>query len=228
MNTTRKSDIGQNSHKSLDELIRKAIKVGLFVPGQRLVESDLMHQFTASQRHVRDALRFLEGEGLIIIEKNRGAKVRKISHHDVSCILDILHVLSLLAVQKVLEVSGSPDVRIILENSLIKTQEFKNNISKHRTILALLNENSRFWDTLASVVDNPFLWEINNRLETLLSRLKIQGATINSSPELWIDKHDEILIAILHNDKKLAENLVMNSSNNMSKALLSLSQNVFS
>jgi len=228
MNTKKKLEGEQDIPESTVELIRKSIRAGRFVPGQRLVESDLIQQFNTTNRQVRDALRLLEGEGLIQIEKNRGARVREISNHEVACILDILNALSVLAVQKALEVSTEPDTKKIIEKSLIETRKFKKNLSQNKTVHNFLNENVRFWDTIASVVNNPFLWEINNKLETLLSRLKIQGLTINSSPDLWIAKHEDILVAILNQDAKRAEKLVIKSSNDVTKAIIGLSEDVFS
>lgn len=63
--------------------IRERIRRGRFVPGQRLVEIDIIRQTGASRSKVREALQRLEGEGLVLIEEFRGASVRAASLEEV-------------------------------------------------------------------------------------------------------------------------------------------------
>ncbi|MQY09679.1 GntR family transcriptional regulator [Actinomadura macrotermitis] len=59
--------------------IRGGIRHGEFVPGQRLVEADLMERFTATRAGVRQALADLAAEGLVERVPNKGARVRVVS-----------------------------------------------------------------------------------------------------------------------------------------------------
>jgi DNA-binding GntR family transcriptional regulator len=60
----------------ISDWVRQRIRTGRFVPGQRLVEVDIIRQTGASRLKVREALQRLEGEGLVEIEEFRGASVR--------------------------------------------------------------------------------------------------------------------------------------------------------
>ena len=213
--------------ESLDVLVRRGIRDGRYVPGQRLVEIDLMQRFGASQRKVRDTLRRLEAEGLVAIEKNRGAMVRRISKWEVACILDVLDSLSLLAVHKVSERMHDSKCRALIEESLVETKQFRENAANERKVQKYLDENVRFWDSIALLVDNPILWEIRERLETLLFRLQVQGLAVTSGPEMWITQHEGILLAILDQDVKLAEELVLHASAKVREAILGLDDEVF-
>nr|WP_298728173.1 GntR family transcriptional regulator [uncultured Steroidobacter sp.] len=63
--------------------IRERIRRGTFVPGQRLVEADIMReQPTATRTRVREALQRLSSEGLVTIEEFRGASVKRFTHDD--------------------------------------------------------------------------------------------------------------------------------------------------
>lgn len=65
------------------EWIRARIRRGAFVPGQRLVEADIMReQPTATRARVREALQRLSSEGLVTIEEFRGASVKRFTHDD--------------------------------------------------------------------------------------------------------------------------------------------------
>ena len=65
------------------EAIRQAIVEGTYRPGQRLVEQRLAEAHGLSRTPVREALKWLDGEGLIQIEPNRGAIVRPLTLEDV-------------------------------------------------------------------------------------------------------------------------------------------------
>jgi hypothetical protein len=53
--------------------------VGDYVPGQRLVEADLCARFGVNRARVRSAFQQLAAEGLVEIQRNRGARVREFS-----------------------------------------------------------------------------------------------------------------------------------------------------
>ncbi|CCA90967.1 GntR family transcriptional regulator [Novosphingobium sp. PP1Y] len=65
------------------EWIRDRIRKGRMVPGQRLVEADIMRQTGASRFKVREAFQRLEGEGLVHTEEFRGASVRSATHEEI-------------------------------------------------------------------------------------------------------------------------------------------------
>jgi DNA-binding GntR family transcriptional regulator len=68
------------------DLVMEAIKAGIrnarYVPGQRLVEPDMMRDFDVSRGTVREALRRLAAEGFVSIELYRGASIRKMSRSE--------------------------------------------------------------------------------------------------------------------------------------------------
>jgi len=63
--------------------IRSRIFSGEFLPGTHLKEEDLAARLGASRSPVRDALRRLAGEGLVVIERERGTYVARFSPDEV-------------------------------------------------------------------------------------------------------------------------------------------------
>jgi DNA-binding GntR family transcriptional regulator len=63
--------------------VRAAIVENRYPPGQRLVEQRLAEELGLSRTPVREALRMLEAEGLVVSERNRGAVVRPLSSTEV-------------------------------------------------------------------------------------------------------------------------------------------------
>lgn len=61
------------------ERIRTAIIEGRYLPNQRLTEEELAEFLDTNRGNVRAALAKLENQGLVVLERNRGARVRLIS-----------------------------------------------------------------------------------------------------------------------------------------------------
>ena len=59
--------------------LREAITHGRLMPNERLVEADLAGQYRVNRAHIRTALAMLDQEGLVVRERNRGARVRAIT-----------------------------------------------------------------------------------------------------------------------------------------------------
>jgi DNA-binding GntR family transcriptional regulator len=69
------------------EAVRTAIISGRFAPGDRLIESALSTEFGTSRGPVREALRQLENEGLVMSFPYRGAVVLGVSDEEVHEVL---------------------------------------------------------------------------------------------------------------------------------------------
>ena len=85
--------------QEIAELIRDRILSGDFQPGERLLEPDLARQLGVSRGPIREALRRLEGEGLVVEETNRGARVAVLTADDVREIYEVRAALETKAAQ---------------------------------------------------------------------------------------------------------------------------------
>ncbi len=74
------------NYKSARDHIRRAllkrISEGVYLPGERLKEMALAHEFEVSQSPVREAFRELETLGVLVSEHYRGTRVREISSQE--------------------------------------------------------------------------------------------------------------------------------------------------
>lgn len=71
------------------EQIRAAIVEGRYEPGLRLVEQRIAAEFDLSRTPVREALRTLAAEGLVVVEPHRGARVRALDTEEVVDLYDL-------------------------------------------------------------------------------------------------------------------------------------------
>jgi DNA-binding GntR family transcriptional regulator len=68
--------------------IRRNIVEGRYRPGERLIEQRLAEELALSRTPVREALRMLQSEGLVHVEPNRGAAVRRLTVDDIADLYD--------------------------------------------------------------------------------------------------------------------------------------------
>ena len=90
-------------HKSARDLIRSAllkrISEGVYLPGERLKEMALAHEFEVSQAPVREAFRELETLGLLVSQHYKGTRVRGISSQEIRDAYQLRGYLEEIAVQ---------------------------------------------------------------------------------------------------------------------------------
>ena len=98
-NITRVAAVAAPVRSQVVEMLRAAITGGQFAPGQRLVEKDLCDSMGVSRPSVREALRQVESEGLIVTIPNRGPIVSQLSVRDVASIYEVRGALEALAAQ---------------------------------------------------------------------------------------------------------------------------------
>ena len=77
--------------------LREAILHGRFRPGDRIRQEEIAERFGASRLPVREALRMLEAEGLTEHEPNKGARVPRLTQHEVEVIYRMRERLEPLA-----------------------------------------------------------------------------------------------------------------------------------
>lgn len=90
--TTANEDLSANGLEqpaSIYEMIREDIITGRLAPSQRLKVAELADRYATSTNPIREALQQLRGEGFVLMEPNRGARVRPIDENFVRDIIEI-------------------------------------------------------------------------------------------------------------------------------------------
>lgn len=95
--------------------IRQAILDGCFFPNERLVESDLMGRFGGTRAAIRQALAVLEQQGLVVRERNRGARVRLVTETEAIQITQVRAVLEALLAREAARNAGPDDIARLQE-----------------------------------------------------------------------------------------------------------------
>ncbi len=209
------------------EQLKRDILQGRFVPGQRLVEVDMMSHLDITRGRVRDVFKRLQAEGIVQLDKNRGASVRKVSREEVYNIFEVLEEVSILIIRKVGSRSEDEEMRRHLRESLGAARKYHDRSANIIRVLDYMDENARFWGDLADLAGNPVLSDIRIRLQAPLFRLAMEGLTVSGSHEQWIARHEEIISALLDSNTTQATRHARTSMHDVWKAILELPNSAF-
>ncbi len=97
-------------YERLQTLIREDILSGRIPAGSRLKVSEIAATYGTSTNPAREALRGLEGEGLVVILPNRGASVRVIDETLVANLFDIRGMIEPHIVRHFVETASQADI----------------------------------------------------------------------------------------------------------------------
>jgi DNA-binding GntR family transcriptional regulator len=95
-----------NTVDALTQALRRRILDGDLAPGTPLREEALSREYDVARHSLRSSLRTLQGEGIVQIEPNRGARVKSLSPEDVRGLSELRIALELEAARMALEREG--------------------------------------------------------------------------------------------------------------------------
>lgn len=199
-----KPELAEVPHKSLREAayaaIREAIVSGVLRPGQRLVELDLAQRLGISRAPVREALRLLESEGLVVAEPHRGAHVAHFSRHDLWEIYTLRAAVEGLAVRLV---AASPTLEVIdrLESLVHQMRETAACGERER----LTDLDLEFHRTICQAANHRRLLEAWEGMSAQVRMFVAITSQHRLPPEQLVRYHEVVLEAIRHRDPDRAE-----------------------
>jgi len=161
-------------HKSARDLIRSAllkrISDGVYLPGERLKEMALAHEFEVSQTPVREAFRELETLGLLVSEHYRGTRVRGISSQEFHDAYQFRGYLEEIAVQLI------PLTK--LKDAIACTEALQASMraaALNGDADCFARSNTQFHRSIVGLASNKMLLKVWDSLEIgMLSRLNLQ------------------------------------------------------
>src|ERR1700738_2048711 len=84
-------------HDETVSRLRAMILEGELLPGSRIAERELCDRFGISRTPLREALKVLAAEGLVELLPHRGARVSRLSDHELRDAFEIVSALEALA-----------------------------------------------------------------------------------------------------------------------------------
>jgi DNA-binding GntR family transcriptional regulator len=180
--------------------LRQAINQGIYMPNQRLVESDLAATFRCSRPAVRLALAMLEQEGLVTREPLRGARVRLIGDQEVrEIVLTLSAFEALLAAQAASR--GSADQRKTLMRAFSEMRE----AHKRKDVGKLFQQNTAIHAFIWTMAGNKTVNRLMEGLQHTFVRFQYCAVLMPGRDSALLSEHENLVTAICKKEPTGAE-----------------------
>ncbi|MEW6641930.1 MAG: GntR family transcriptional regulator [Pseudomonadota bacterium] len=186
----------------VEDKLRSAIAAGHFKPGQRLIERELCEQIGVGRTSVREALRQLEAEGLVVTVPHRGPEVSSISRDEARQLYELRALLEGFAGRNFAE-HGS-DAAIA---ELGRAVDGFVAAAKGDDRAALVAAKTRFYAVLTQGAGNVFVTQTLTTLHNRITLLRVTSMTQSGRLDDSVAEIRAIYDAIVARDPDRAEAL---------------------
>lgn len=183
--------------------LRQAILRGELKPGERLMEIQLANKLGVSRTPIREAIRKLELEGLVLMIPRKGAEVAEITEKSLKDVLEIRRSLEDLAVRLACEKITKEELKELKKAG----DEFKK-VLKSQDITEVAEADVRFHDVIYMATDNPKLIQLLNNFREQMYRFRVEYLKKADVRPQLLAEHDEIIKYITEGNKEEASRVV--------------------
>jgi DNA-binding GntR family transcriptional regulator len=190
-------------YQQIQQTIKERIFHGQYKPGDRLYEAQLAKQFSISRSPVREAIRTLINEGLLIMDEKSQITVYKPTLKDVRDIYECRIALESAAVALASERATEPQIeelgRILAETEVAIEKNEKEEIVKW---------NTKFHEQIIIISENLRLKKLVDELHSLTYYYRLLNIEGRERGQVILKGHKEIFKAIREKDpEKAAQSL---------------------
>lgn len=194
--------------------LRQGILTGELKPGERLMEIHLANRLGVSRTPIREAIRKLELEGLVIMIPRRGAEVAQITEKNLQDVLEVRRALDVFAAKLACQRMTEEQKKELKEAA----DAFEKAIeTKDATVSA--RADVKFHDIILEAAGNDRLTQLVNNLAEQVYRYRFESVKDERSHSRLIDEHRRIYDSIVKRDEKAAEEAVGTHVDNQEKAI---------
>lgn len=180
--------------------LRAAIVSGRFHPNERLVEASVAQLLGAGRTAVRAALVRLDQEGLVVLEPNRGARVRLVGPQEALEVEDVRAALEGLLARRAAE--------RIRDGELADLDRMMDDMRRHvdsGDALGYSELNAQFHQLIWTAADHETATRIVSSLKSQSIRFQFQTALRPGRAERSLHEHEVIVAALRAHDGPAAE-----------------------
>lgn len=195
--------------------LRRAILKGELKPGERLMEIALADKLGVSRTPIREAIRKLELEGLVVMAPRKGAKVASITERDLNDVLEVRKGMEVLAISLACKrITGEE-----LEKLEIIERDFQNLIESGN-LTELAEMDVKFHDTIYQATNNQRLVQLLNNLREQMYRYRMEYLKDIAVRRTLAEEHKAICQALRERNQQQAEKYVSIHIDNQQKAII--------
>lgn len=184
-------------HEQTYEVLRSSILSGELAPGDRLIETQLAEQLRVSRTPIREAIRQLQREELVIGDTGSGLRVASMSIEDAAQLYDCRLVLEQLAIAGACEKASSEQLAK-LEEYVLSAEALMGTESQQLNSSQLLDLDYQFHRLIAESSENRWLVTLLDQVFDKMALLRAQTTRHNPKVLEIRQEHRRIYEAIAH------------------------------
>ena len=197
-------EVSMNEYLPLRDVVfntlRQAILRGELKPGERLMEIQLANKLGVSRTPIREAIRKLELEGLVLMIPRKGAEVAEITEKSLRDVLEVRRALEELAVELVCEKITDEQIQDLKDAA----EEFKESL-KDGDITRIAEADVKFHDVIYMATDNQKLIQLLNNLREQMYRYRVEYLKHREFHPQISKEHKELITYLEAGAKEQAE-----------------------
>lgn len=194
--------------------LRQGILTGELKPGERLMEIHLANRLGVSRTPIREAIRKLELEGLVIMIPRRGAEVAQITEKNLQDVLEVRRELDAFAAKLACQRMNEEQMSQLKEAA----EAFEKAIeTKDATVIA--KADVAFHDIILKSTENDRLIQLVNNLAEQVYRYRFEYVKDKTSHNRLIEEHRNIYESIVNRDEAAAAMAVGAHVDNQEKSI---------
>ena len=197
--------------------LRQAILKGELKPGERLMEIQLANKLGVSRTPVREAIRKLELEGLVLMIPRKGAEVAEITRQDMEDVLEVRTALEELAVKDACDHITDAQLSELKKAS----NEFKKALLEGKDLVTCADADMHFHNVILSATNNRRLIQMLNNLSEQMYRYRMEYLKEPGTHKLLLKEHEAIYSALKKHDKAEAGGAIRIHIENQRRSIIS-------
>lgn len=195
--------------------LRQEILTGKMKPGERLMEIHLANKLGVSRTPIREAIRKLELEGLVIMIPRKGAEVAQISWKSLKDVLEVRRALDVLAIELACERMTQEE-----QESLCRACENFEEATKTKDTTKIAEADVAFHDMIVASTGNKRLVQLVNNLSEQMYRYRFEYIKDSNQHQMLVQEHKEMYQHIQNADKVAAASVVRKHIDNQEEAII--------
>ncbi|MGN0334240.1 MAG: GntR family transcriptional regulator [Lachnospiraceae bacterium] len=213
-------NIEENAYLPLRDVVfqtlRQAILKGELKPGERLMEMKLADRLGVSRTPIREAIRKLELEGLVVMVPRKGATVANITEKDTKDVLEVRRTLEMFAAEVACERITSEQLQ-----RLKMAAEMFEAAKGCEDLIRIAQLDMHYHEIIYEATHNERLIQILNHLRENMYRYRIEYLKDANYYDSLAAEHRQILEAIAAGDQKTARECMQKHIDTQQSAVIS-------
>ncbi len=171
--------------------LRQAILKGELEPGERLMEIQLAERLGVSRTPIREAIRKLELEGLVLMVPRKGAEVARISEKSLREVLEVRRSLEELAIELACQKITDEQIGELEAAEAV----FAEAVQKGDP-MTIAESDESYHDVIYQATENGRLVQILNNLREQMYRYRLEYIKDADKRHILVVEHEHIIRAV--------------------------------